>query len=282
MWRYRRAQEQARIISELKAIGCYVAYDFEIQENQYGELIYFRNSKSSISESLLKWLGPDFFHEVAAAEARDSHSGHPKSDEEISQFWTAVVGFSKLRLLDSDAAWCRSQEFNQVAGKESLRAVTISGHHLTNAQLKTIGSIPNLQAIDIYLNRSEIDDDGVNELSRLKQLRSISIDCFRLLDNSDDEPPITGAAVTNLCRCTKLESVVLPFKRLNNNSARELAKLPHLRRLDLSHSDLSDAGIAHFKNSLELEEIVINHTGVSGPGFLQLRELPRVRKLCMQ
>ncbi len=135
-----------------------------------------------------------------------------------------LSGLHGVRSLKIVNAYCFVKGGLNLAGFRSLRHLTLSGGSV-KIPAQPARSLPQLESVLLW--RSTIEEDSWLRLGKLPKLKSFSF------GHSD----LSNHAVKAISKSKSLEDVTLrpcPGREPNAAAYRELAKLPHLRRLTIT------------------------------------------------
>ena len=100
-FRLQRARRQAAAVATIRKLRGTADYDFQYKLVE-DRLESVSRPESSVPEWLLKWLGPDFFHEVVMIR---NPTADARSPDEVRRFWTAVAQLDKAVELWAWRTW---------------------------------------------------------------------------------------------------------------------------------------------------------------------------------
>jgi Leucine-rich repeat (LRR) protein len=181
---------------------------------------------------------------------------------------------------------------------------------------KHLEHLPNIATLEI--ESSEVTDDGLRNLSRIRSLSACSLRCSKITDAGIgnlavlpgldeirlyDCSEVTDRGVLELKRVSRLtllgahitdrtlavlvdlpnlQQLVLRSDSLTDEGLSQLASLPHLTTLSLSHCHhLTDAGLAEIAAIQNLETLSITGTDITDAGLKSLENLPRLGRLAI-
>jgi hypothetical protein len=163
-------------------------------------------------------------------------------------------------------------------------------HDLGDAEMPFVAAFDQLEKLD--LQSCPVTDAGLAHLKRLKQLKSLNLDCCR---------NVTDAGMEHLKELPQLQTLVLDGTRVTDAGLEPLeglpelqglflygvtdaglehvARMPHLRRLSIG-GEVTDAGLEHLAGLTKLEELNLTTCqGIYDAGLEQLRGLAQLKKL---
>ncbi len=120
----------------------------------------------------------------------------------------------------------------------SLRGISLSFVDLQSNAITHIAAIPPLEKLRLYHIGTPITDESLNRLSRLTNLKTLSI-----VIKETSQMPITNAGIAHLSRLKKLEHVSLNHcEKITDEGLRHFEGLASLRQLRLDKSLVTKAG----------------------------------------
>lgn len=174
----------------------------------------------------------------------------PKTDAVIRRYFDAVeapttfdMGLYTLKLTD--------EGLKPLADHKSLRVVRFQARGITDAALKPLSGLTNLEELSIVA--PDITDAGLQELAGLKSLRQL-----RLRSTS-----INGSGLKHLSGLTNLEWVNLESDAITNDALAYLAPFTKLNILVIESKVITDEGLKHLLALKGLKRIILSKTNVS-------------------
>ncbi len=150
--------------------------------------------------------------------------------------------------------------------------VNIAGRLYGNADVTELQRIPTEQALSISgltLRESHVDDDGLESLKPLKNLRRLDLSRTRISD----------AGLEHLAQLDHLEALDLSDTALTGVGLRYLQQIPRLKALSLSGADFDDEAAAELGKLSALEELHLCGIQIKSKLFDQLAELRNLRAI---
>jgi len=131
------------------------------------------------------------------------------------------------------------------------------------SQLQYLGS-PALQGLQEFsLSSNKATNAGLKELASLKELQKLEITSFS---------EITDAGLKQLESLLALRDLSLRGSKVTDAGLKDLAQLKNLQRLDLSLTGVTDAGLNDLAPLQGLRELILDDTQVTEAGLKTLRE----------
>ncbi len=116
--------------------------------------------------------------------------------------------------------------------------------------------------IDLNMDSSPVNDDGMKEIGRVKGLTSLSVrDCYEIED----------ASLAHLARCQSLETLSFSGKGLTENCFKYLEKYPSLIWLRIDKFRVTQAEIAEILKIPTLQSIVFEECELEASALKQLQ-----------
>ena len=184
-------------------------------------------------------------------------------------------------------------------GMIQLTALDLSHNWLTDAGMKSLAGLTNLQSLDVSGPRfgyayssTRITDEGIKQLSRLTELRKFSIDGLGISGSSISFPHlqsldlrgdlVTDAALDSIVQCRELRHLGLEKTSVSDDGMRKLTALTELRQVNLDSARITDAGIACLKTLPKLEQVQLRATRISNESLRHLSEIRELRQLSLE
>jgi hypothetical protein len=174
-----------------------------------------------------------------------------------------------------------------LSGSVELRELYLQETAVTDKGLMQICKLP--QVWSLALDNTTVTDKGCAALAEMRQLSLLSLNCTRVtghglasLPNNDrfnlylEGTPATDAGVIALAeRLSNLKLASLNQTGVGDSAARALAKLPRLNDVRLSHTKLTDEGLAAFFGHPHLDAIYIEGCAVTKSAVRGLKKATR-------
>ena len=173
---------------------------------------------------------------------------------------TSFKSLDKVYRLECFMSFLDGSFFNEYKRLQNLRWLNVSHNSLKSSNLKNISQLKDLEQLDLL--ETTLTDEGLREVGKLRKLKKLVLDSNARI--SDD-------GLQSLSQCSMLEEFSVAFdKKITDKSIPTLQKFIHLKRLDLSHTHITPAGVQSLKN-LKLEWIVL-------PESLKLGAMVKLQK----
>jgi len=145
---------------------------------------------------------------------------------------------------DFTQSWITDASLERVAQWQALRKLTLDGTRVTDTGMEHLRTLANVR--EFHCRFCEfVSEDGVAHLRGWKNLETLDL------------------------RGTKVTSKVFDH----------LGRIPSLRRIDLSHTEIEDDGFEQLANLERLEWLAIGANRLEGSGIALLKQVPSLRYL---
>ena len=190
-------------------------------------------------------------------------SGSGTTDETLA-FAAELAGLRALFVWHSqvtDAGLARLRE------RTELRELRLHGsRQVGNAGLAHLADMTNMVGLD--LRSTQVTDQGLQHLHRMTELELL------YLSNTQ----VTAASLQQLRQFPQLRDLAIAGTQIADDDVRHLQGLP-LKRLNLTHTTITDAAMKHIAAHTELEMLDIRINDLSDEALEPLSHLPRLRIL---
>jgi hypothetical protein len=202
----------------------------------------------------------------------------------------ALANFSRLDSLTIYHTQLNTIGAENVAQLKSLKHLNIKGSGVNGGAMQQLANIENLETIGLGLEEEKnlkyfaryknlkglslgtlITQEGAREIAKMTNLRHLGLSTAKLdLDGFKE-----------IAKLSELQSLSLPGQTNVDDAAVEIlaGKLKQLEYLDLTHTSVTDAGLAHLQGLDKLATLVLNQTKVTEKGLIKLATLKGLRKL---
>lgn len=117
--------------------------------------------------------------------------------------------------------------------------------------------------------REVVTDDGLRRLRRLAKLFAVSLDYNK----------VRGTGFTPFGRLDRVEYFGCGDSPFDDAGAKQLARMPKLKKITLSNTEVTDRGMSHLSGLKHLEELYLDGTKVSDKSRNVLRSMHKLRYL---
>lgn len=284
-WRLQRARRQAAAVHTIRKLGGVVTYDYQSEAESSGKTV----AESPMPLWVVRWLGPDFFHDVVNS---TMNRQRPKSDDDVRSYWSAVSQLSRLELFQARGKWVNGRMATEAVGRHHrLRHVMLSDGNLRGSDLEPLARLTQLKVL--WLPRNPIGDDGANHLRNFPQLEDLQLTMTEIGDDSMpaivansnlrrlaiDFTQVSDHGADYLSKLPDIKSLTLGWTKITDDGLPHLAKLRQLRFLTLGGTKISDRGLVHLAPLTKLEVLDIQQTQVTGTAFRDLQSLSQIETL---
>jgi Leucine-rich repeat (LRR) protein len=178
-----------------------------------------------------------------------------------------------LRSLNIAGSGVTDDGMRALAGMTQLAGLSLEGNSLTDTGLKYLAGLTNLQQLDLSQPRwdhshMEITDDGLTNLSNLTKLQGLSIEGLE---------KVTDVGLKHLSRLTELRN----FAFAGSAVTTENISFSHLRSLDLTGSQVTDATLDNLGRFHDLQKLSLVYTSVTDAGMTRIAALKELRQVVL-
>ncbi len=177
------------------------------------------------------------------------------TDNDLSQLAAAPEAAAAITTIDlSGNTHVSRSGLEQLAALKNLASLKMASCSTLPADLAALGSAASLQ--QLFLSGTKTDDSVVQRLSSLPELNELDL----------SGTAITPAAGAMLGRSATLTNINLSSTTSNDATAGHMAALP-LVKLDVSKTQITNAGLQEILRIQTLESLNASFTSVTGIGF---------------
>lgn len=218
-WKWDRKQVERRAVAEIKKMGGYVGYDWQVIEGSGASAETLRRLKQGQRPEppgpafLRKLLGDDILAHVVQ------------------------VQFPYVEIDDSDLVWLESLPDVESLDLRNKKGVTDDG-------LEHLSGLSRL--LTLVLNQTKVTGAGLRHLKMAKRMKLLSLQGL----------PITDADLVRLAAFPELEELNLTFTQITDADIVQLAAFPDLEKLNLAFTETTDEGVARLRKALPNCEIM--------------------------
>jgi hypothetical protein len=188
-------------------------------------------------------------------------------DDFLSNVVILIYGSSKFNPEFTNDDFALMERFDH------LRHICINAD-ITDEAIAHIKTLVNLE--DIELMSTQITDIGLANLEPLSKLRQLSLGCNRITDVG-----IKHLEGLKLLQELDYDHGNAPISEpISDAGMASIGHLTNLKNLLLRHSVVTDAGLVHLENLVQLERIVL-HSSIKGDGLVHLQKLEKLRYLAL-
>uniref|UniRef100_A0A3Q2UK78 Si:ch73-173p19.1 n=1 Tax=Fundulus heteroclitus TaxID=8078 RepID=A0A3Q2UK78_FUNHE len=163
----------------------------------------------------------------------------------------------QLRLLSIKQTKVR--DISALAGMSSLQTLNLDGTGVTEASLESISAHPTLTSLSL---------GGISVKDGNHALEIISLSLTQL--TLPGRHTVTDGGLAFLCRLTLLSQLDLKdYTQVTDHGVSHLAAMT-LKKLSLSNTQVTDAGLSSLRGLQELQELCLDRTAVTSRGVADL------------
>jgi hypothetical protein len=172
-------------------------------------------------------------------------------------------------------------------GCAELRELYLKGTAVTDKGLMEIHKLPHVWSL--VLDDTTVSDEGCEALAEVQQLSLLGLNRTRvaghglaaLCDNEhfhvylEGTPARDEAVIALARRLSNLQLISLNQTSVGDSAARALAKLPRLNDVRLSHTKLTDDGLAAFSGHPHLDVVYVKGCAITKSAVEALKKASR-------
>jgi formylglycine-generating enzyme required for sulfatase activity len=185
-----------------------------------------------------------------------------------------LTGLSRLTALGLQNCVLTDKCADSLVKLRRLRHVNLNYTHIGDEGLGKLAELPNLQSLELAF--TDITDAGVGQVARMQALSHVRLP-WQIGDDG----------VAHLSKMENLESVYCgafgekPKVPLTDTGVAHIARIPHLKRLDLVGARrITDAGLAHLSRLKQLSHLSLHGCeDITDAGLRHLEALPALEEV---
>jgi N-acyl-D-amino-acid deacylase len=233
---------------------------------------------------------------VTAGGVDDSRRALPNCDIEFLES-TPQVANSALRQSrpasnsqQAIAAWIEKLGGRSAIREGAIREVDLSRTPVADAQLEHLVNLPALETLNV--ESTEVGDLGAAAIAKLTTLRHLNLSHTMTSDKGLAQlgklgnletllaanSLVSGDTLGTLADMKKLTRVSLAGCPISDSDVSSLSKATQLHDLDLSYTDLTDAGMTHLQLP-NIQRLDLTSTEIGDSGLKVLSSLPALKHL---
>ncbi len=147
------------------------------------------------------------------------------------------------------------------------RRLDLGWNEIDDTGLRAISRIKNIKALS--LRKAKVSDAGVRALQDLPELEELWL----------DSTAITDAVLPVLIDLRGLRALSLDETAITDVGLRQVGKLTSLEHLELCGLKITDAGLGYLKGLTRLKKLFLSRSPISNAGLAQLRPLTALTEL---
>jgi Leucine-rich repeat (LRR) protein len=244
--------------------------------------------------------------QCALATLADIHGTLTGDNVDLSNTKVTDRDIGRLRLVPVGRLSARNTSITDAGVEKIVRVfpelveLDLSETSITNAALVHVARLPKLRSL--YLDGTRVSDAGLPQLEKMKELRALAIETPTFSDAGaralrQAVAPLRIRRLTDQARSAaflrtrgsvEFDEVDDNVLALDLNSGRiedaelvHLRHFPHLKRLILHKTAITDEGLAAVAGCATLEELSLGRTQVTDASIAHVRRLPRLHTLAV-
>lgn len=167
---------------------------------------------------------------------------------------------------DLGSLGCGDEDLISLKDLRGLQELVLDDTNITDAGLSHLGIVTSLRSLS--LRNTAIDGSGVHHLRALEGLRHLDLRGTKFQQQH----------LRELQQLTQLQSICLP-REIDADGIKILAKIPSLKAIDLSQTDVSPASLESLRKLPRLAGLVLNESCSNADFLNQLRSFKTLRVL---
>jgi hypothetical protein len=265
-WKWDRKQAERRAVTEIKKVGGFVAYDWQVTEGYSASAVTLLRLKQAQRREppgpavLRKFLGDDFLAHLVQ------------------------VQFPYAEITDDELVWMKALPDLEYLDLRNKKGITDNG-------LEHLQSLSRLHWL--VLNQTKLTGAGLRHLKLAKGLRLLGLQSLPITDAdlvqlaafpdleelNLSHTQITDAGLTHLAHLPKLRSVWLMSTAISNEGVKLLAKRSKLSLLGLSRTNTDDEALRMIGRMTTLTELRVGGPTITNEGLKHLQNLTNLDRL---
>ena len=180
--------------------------------------------------------------------------------ESINMLTGGVIRLDKKKLPDDFLA--------QISALSEIEFLGLENTIISDSDWPNISTFRKLQII--HLGHSNISDEGVEYVSQLPELDTLSMDSTK---------GITDSAISSISKLPKLTNLKLGSTKITDQGLRTLSPISKLQILELPNVKVTSHGVELLKNIPSLSIVTLDWTNIDDRALDSLVMLPNIRVL---
>lgn len=168
-------------------------------------------------------------------------------------------------------AWLKriaGEDFHSFLDRSTIVGVNMSGEKIDDQSLSSLVGLTDVRYLT--LEDSRVTEKGLEIVAQLKTLRMLNVRNTLLRDFS------------RLEALQELETLLVDFGKVRDEQFVTLTRIPHLRQLSASRTQMSDAGVAEISKSKSIEELNISYATLGEHGLAPLQGMTNLKVLVLE
>jgi Leucine-rich repeat (LRR) protein len=182
-----------------------------------------------------------------------------------SESLRTLQAITSLRVLALTSCPINDQGIRYLAALKSLREMVIENTAVSGAGFDVFP--PDAQLTELWAKGSALDDNGLGEVKKLRQLRVLSIPVTKITDSG-------LKAIADM----SLRELYVGGNNISDEGLAHLSNMKSLRTLYLPGNPITDAGLHHLYELSSLQELRLSETKITKKGIRALQaQLPKTQ-----
>ncbi|NQT83537.1 hypothetical protein HQ563_10955 [bacterium] len=210
----------------------------------------------------LRYLGPNDLYILWLPGGGERGS---RPDDRCMAHIGGLTGLKVLMLTNSDVSHLG---LARVRGLKWLTKLYLKSERLNDAGLAHLSEMISLRILEVM--SPQITDAGLTHLAKLRSLSELYVWA----------PKVRGPGLVHLAKLPSLINLSLAGNHFGDDGLKYLKNIPSVTKLSLEGIlNLSDAGMKHVGNFVQLTDLSLGHTSISGKGLAHLSTLTKLESL---
>jgi RNA polymerase sigma factor (sigma-70 family) len=193
-------------------------------------------------------------------------------------------GIAELEITDAG--------LKELVGLENLQSLDVHSSKVTDAGLRELAALKSLQTLDVA--GAQVTDVGVKELAGVKSLKNLRLSGARKVTDAGvkalvalenlqtldlERTHVTDAGLKDLAGLTNLQVLNLTGTKVTDSGLFELIVLTKLQILELTSTQVTDEGLKNLAGFQDLRQLELTGTKVTDAGLKELAGLKSLQIL---
>jgi Leucine-rich repeat (LRR) protein len=186
------------------------------------------------------------------------------------------IVLADLTLLNLYGKSLTSNSIRFLKNSPRMREIRVNLTNLDEASLMMFSKMPDLTTLRVIA--TAIDEKALPHFAKLTNLKRLSIDDY--FDSGVEMPD--SKLLPIIAHLQSLESIILVGTEVSDEHLEELAKLPHLSRLDLSGTRVTAAGLPTLAKIKTLTHLTLDDLPLGDEHIDLFRQFQNLEKLSIR
>ena len=255
-WQARRAAIQRRVVTQIRAIGGTIVYDYELDSTGN----YRENPQPWAPSWLRQITGDELWQDVAGVTLYAPQGKTLTIDMATVE---AVAALDRLALVAFSNTTLTDEQLARALDASRPKQLILMNTSVTPAALEKIAAFREVEDLSIEFARRVPGSECLPRLAKLSRLRKLgfwkvdlagpdALADLATMTNLEslgfDRSPQDEAGLKHICKLGALKLLAMPHTRLTDDGMRRLTKLKQLETLNIDGSELTDAGMSLVAN----------------------------------